>query len=103
LVVRGEISEKLPVLEATPGAGARDLSIANHGEFPVRLPREIIVTSKVVTGDGGGAYRVERAGEGVRFLLRGDVWPWLDPGKKIASGWLRLADGRQEIDWHLIQ
>jgi hypothetical protein len=103
LVVRGEISEKSPVLEATPGTGARDLSIANHGEFPVRLPREIIVTSKVETGDGGGAYRVERAGEGVKFLLRGDVWPWLDPGKKIASGWLRLPEGKQEIDWHLIQ
>jgi hypothetical protein len=103
LVARGRISESSPVLEATPGTGARDLSIANHGEFPVRLPREIIVTSKVVTGDGGGAYRVERAGEGVKFLLRDDVWPWLDPGKKIASGWLRLVEGEQEIDWHLAQ
>lgn len=101
LVVRGDISKTEPVLEATPGTGARDLSVANHGKYPVRLPRTIIVKSEVIAADGGGAYRVERAGEGVRFLLRDDVWPWLDPGKRIASGWLRLREGEQEIDWQI--
>lgn len=99
LVTRGEVSVSRPVLEATPGDGARDLTVANHGDFPVRLPREIIIRSAVVTGDGGGAYQVERAGEGLKFLLRPDVWPWLDPGKRVACGWLRLRDKEQEIDW----
>ena len=100
-VVRGEVSESEPVLEASPGSGARDLSVANHGKFPVRLPRVIVVSSEVVAGDGGGAYRVERAGKGVRFLLRDEVWPWLAPGKRVASGWLRLGEGQAEIDWQL--
>lgn len=101
LVARGQVSKSPPALKATSGAGARDLSIMNYGKFPLRLPREIIVTSEVATGDGGGAYRMERAGKGVKFLLREDVWPWLDPGKKIASGWLRLSDGREWIDWRI--
>ncbi len=99
LVTRGEVSVSRPALEATQGDGARDLTVANHGAFPVRLPREIIVRSAVVTGDGAGAYRIERTGDGVRFLLRADVWPWLDPGKRVAFGWLRLQENEQEIDW----
>ena len=99
LVARGEVSKSHPGIEVTSGSGARDISIANHGKFPIRLPREISVNQTVVTADGGGAYLMEREGEGVKFLLRGDVWPWLDPGKKIASGWLRLRDGEGQIDW----
>lgn len=101
LVTRGEVTVSRPVLEENPGDGARDITVANHGEFPVRLPREIIIRSTVVTGDGGGAYQVERAGDGVKFLLRTDVWPWLDPEKSIACGWLRLRDKEQEIDWSM--
>jgi hypothetical protein len=102
-VARGEVSVSLPELESTPGNGARDLTVANHGDFPVRLPLEIIVRSAVVTADGGGHYRVERAGDGVKFLLRSDVWPWLDPGKRVACGWLRLREAGQEIDWVVTQ
>ncbi len=101
LVARGEISESLPVLEATPGPGARDLTVANHGKFPVRLPQEILIRSRVIAADGAGAYRVEEAGDGVKFLLHDDIWPWLDPGKKIASGWLRMVDDSVSVDWQV--
>jgi len=99
LVARGEVSKSAPVVEASPGPGARDISVVNHGEFPVQLPRIISVRSAVTVADGGGAYIVEKSGDGVKFLLRDDVWPWLDPGKKIASGWLRLREGDEQIDW----
>lgn len=98
-VARGEVAVSLPELESTPVDGARDLTVANHGDFPVRLPLAILVRSAVVTADGSGHYRVERAGDGVKFLLRSDVWPWLDPGKRVACGWLRLHEAGQEIDW----
>ena len=98
LVARGEISESLPVLEATPGPGARDLTVENHGKFPVKLPQEVLVRSTVTAADGAGAYRVEESGDGVKFLRRDDIWPWLDPGKKIASGWLRMVDDSVSID-----
>ena len=99
LVALGKLSDPVAVLEATSGPGARDLSLANHGKFPVRLPREIRILTPTSAADGGGAYRATSGGEGVKFLLRDDIWPWLDPGKSIASGWLRTPDGSGPIDW----
>lgn len=99
LVARGEVSKSLPVIEVSSGTGARDISVANHGQFPIHLPREVAMHQAVVTSDGAGGYIMKREGERVKFLLRGDVWPWLDPGKKIACGWLRLRDGDTHIDW----
>ena len=45
LVVRGEMDQSAADFEATPGTGARDLFVTNHGRFPVLLPEEILVTS----------------------------------------------------------
>ena len=98
LVIRGEEDHTAPVFEASPGPGARDLSVVNRGRFPVRLPREIRVSSPVTTADGAGAYRLEAREDGLHFLIRSDAWPWLDPGKKIPTGWLRVADESARID-----
>ncbi len=38
-------------------------------------------------------------GDSVRFLLRDDIWPWLDPGKKVSTGWLLPRDESAKIDW----
>jgi Protein of unknown function (DUF3142) len=99
LVTRGETSASHPELEAMNGDATRDLSVANHGVFPLRLPREIIVLSAVVAADGGGSYQLEHSGDRVKFLLRTDAWPWLDPGKRIACGWVRLQNNEEKIDW----
>ena len=98
LVIRGEEDDSAPVLETSPGPGARDLFVANRGRFPVRLPREIVIHSPVTAADGAGAYRLERREDGLHFLIRNDTWPWLDPGKKIPAGWLRVAGESARID-----
>jgi Protein of unknown function (DUF3142) len=103
LVARGQTSSSQAVLEASSGDGARDLTVANHGDFPVRLPRKIIIRSAVVSGDGSGNYHVERVVDGVHFHLRPDVWPWLDPCKNIACGWIRCFDKEPKIDWYMTQ
>ncbi|MFK7849970.1 MAG: DUF3142 domain-containing protein [Akkermansiaceae bacterium] len=99
-VIHGEVLSSSAVLEATAGHGARDLTVVNHDAFPVALPRKIFIDGEVALADGSRAYQVERIGEGVRFSLRDDVWPWLDPGKEIALGWLRLEEGKQDFDWN---
>lgn len=98
LVVRGEEDRTRPAVDATPGPGARDLSVVNRGKFPVRLPSEIIVTTPVIAADGAGAYHLEQRQDALRFILRTDVWPWLDPGQKIPTGWLRVIDESARID-----
>lgn len=98
LVTHGEEDPAAAELEATSGPGARDLSIVNHGKFPVKLPGEIIITTPVVAADAVGAYRLEQRAEGLHFIIRTDVWPWLDPGKKIPTGWLRTAGESARIE-----
>lgn len=98
LVSRGEVSESTPAFEATPGTGARDLFVVNHGRFPVKLPGEVIITSPVTAADGAGAYRLDQRPDGLHFLIRAGVWPWLDPGKKIPTGWLRVAGESARIE-----
>jgi hypothetical protein len=98
LVAHGETEPAAAELEATTGPGVKDLSIVNHGKFPVKLPGEIIITSPVVAADSVGAYRLEQRPEGLHFMIRTDVWPWLDPGKKIPTGWLRTADDSARIE-----
>ena len=100
LVIRGEEDLSKPELEASPGSGARDLFVANRGRFPLLLPREIVVSSPVTAADGVGAYRLERRDEALHFIRRNDVWPWLDPGKKIPTGWLRISGEPAPIETH---
>lgn len=101
LVIHGEQSLSTPGFEASVGSGARDLFVANHGRFPLLLPREIVVSSPVSAADGVGAYRLERRNEALHFIRRDDTWPWLDPGKKIPTGWLRISGESAPIEWHL--
>lgn len=100
-VVRGESAVANLDLIASPGPGARDLFLANRGMFPRRLPRKIIVTSPVTAADGAGAYLLESDKDGLHFILREDLWPWLDPDQKIPIGWLRSDDGSASIEWLL--
>lgn len=98
LVIHGEESPSKPELEASPGPGARDLFLVNRGRTPVRLPREIIVTSPVTAADGAGAYRLEQRADALHFIIRNDQWPWLDPAKKIPTGWLRMSGESARIE-----
>lgn len=99
-VILGEVSVSKPELEAAPGPGARDLFVSNHGPFPIELPSEIVVTTPVVAADGAGAYRLQQQQDGLHFRLNPQVWPWLDPGKKIAAGWLRTREETPRIESH---
>lgn len=98
LVIRGEVARSRPELEASPGPGVRDLHIANHGHFPLLLPEEIVVSSPVIAADGAGAYRLEPQADGLHFIRRSGIWPWLDPGKKIPTGWLRTSEESARIE-----
>lgn len=98
LVARGEEDPTTPVFEASPGPGARDLHIANHGKFPVRLPSAITIHTPVIAADAAGVYRLDDHFDGLRLVLREDRWPWIDPGKKIPAGWLRVAEESIRID-----
>lgn len=100
LVARGEEAPAVPALEILPGPASGDLFVANHGKFPLLLPAEIVVTSPVTATDGAGAYRLERRADGLHFLRRDDIWPWLDPGKKLPAGWLRAPAEATRIDSH---
>ncbi len=102
LVARGEEDIANPLLSISPGAGARDVHVTNPGKFPLRLPGKIIITSPSDAADGTGAYRLEPGSDGLHFVLRPDVWPWLAPGKKIPAGWVRTRDENARIDWHII-
>ena len=102
LVIRGEQSLSKPEFEASVGSGARDLFIANHGHFPLLMPREIVVSLPVSAADGAGAYRLEQRDEALHFIRRNDTWPWLDPGKKIPTGWLRISGESAPIEWYFI-
>jgi hypothetical protein len=101
LVIRGKSGVPQLDLIATPGPGARDLFVANKGNFPARLPAQIIITTPGSAADGAGAYRIEARENELHFILRDDVWPWLDPGQKIPTGWLRNSSGSASIEWHL--
>jgi hypothetical protein len=100
-VIHGESATANLELIASPGPGARDLFVANRGKFPSRLPPEIIVTTPATAADGAGAYRLEVRENELHFFLTEDLWPWLDPGQKIPTGWLRNSDGSASIEWHL--
>lgn len=99
-VIRGEAESSTPDLEISPDAGAMDLFVINRGKFPVPLPGQIRIEHPVLAADGAGAYRVEQHDGIPRFIRRGDVWPWLDPGKKIPTGWLRFREEPARINWH---
>ena len=98
-VIRGEVDLSKPDLEISSGAGAKDLFVVNRGTFPVLLPEEIVIGHPVPAADGAGAYRLEQQDGVPHFIRRDDVWPWLDPDKKIATGWLRFRDEPARIQW----
>ncbi len=100
LVAMGEERPMSVVLEDATQEKVSDLFLANHGEFPAPLPAHIVVTSPVEAADAIGSYRVERREDGLHFIRRAEVWPWLDPGKKIPIGWLRSAGKTSRIAWH---
>lgn len=64
------------------------------------LPEEILIEHPVAAADGAGAYRLKSQGDALRLVRRGDVWPWLAPGKKIPSGWLRFREEPVRIVSH---
>jgi Protein of unknown function (DUF3142) len=98
-VASGQVTASATTLEAVMQHETRDLSVINHGAFPAALPAEIVVTSTVIAADGSGAYRLERRADGLHFIRRAEVWPWLDPGEKIPTGWLRTAVNPSRMDW----
>ena len=98
-VIRGEAESSTPDLEISPGAGAKDLFVINRGKFPVPLPGEVRIGHRILAADGAGAYRLEQQDGKPRFIRRDDVWPWLDPGKKIPTGWLRFREEPARIQW----
>ncbi len=100
-VIRGEVALSAPELEVSKGTGPRDLFIINRGKFPVCLPGEIVIEHPILTADGAGAYRLESQSDGLRLTRRTDIWPWLNPGKRIPSGWLRFREEPARIVSHL--
>ncbi len=100
LVAKGEERPASVVMEDVPQDQVSDLFLVNHGEFPAPLPAHIVVTSPVEAADAIGSYRLERREDGLHFIRRAEVWPWLDPGKKIPIGWLRSSGKPSRIAWH---
>ncbi|RYD18648.1 MAG: DUF3142 domain-containing protein, partial [Verrucomicrobiaceae bacterium] len=98
LVSRGEEDTTTAVFTATPGPGARDLHVENHGKFPVRLPSAITIHTPVIAADAAGAYRLDDHADGLRLILREDIWPWIAPDEKIPAGWLRVSEESIRID-----
>jgi hypothetical protein len=98
MVARGDTVDCAAELVFSGESAARDIFMANAGAFPVNLPERFTISSPVKAADGAGGYRMEREGERIVFRLRGDVWPWLDPGKKVACGWMIPSDGSVEIN-----
>lgn len=98
LVARGEEDPTTAVFTATTGPGARDLHVENPGKFPVRLPSAITIHTPVIAADAAGAYRLDDHTDDLRFVLREDIWPWIDPDKKIPTGWLRVSEESIRID-----
>lgn len=101
-VSRGEQVAADLTLECSDHDGTSDLFVVNRGTFPSPLPATIVVRSPVIAADGVGAYRIEHRGNGLYFIRRADVWPWLDPGKKIPTGWLRSAKKEARMDWQFL-
>ena len=102
-VIRGEDQPSSLQLESRDHDGAQDLFIVNRGPFPAPLPAVIRIRSEVLAADGAGAYVLDPDGDGLRFSRRVDIWPWLDPEKKIPAGWLRARDPSLRIDWTFTQ
>ena len=98
MVARGEAVDCAAELEFSGESGARDIFMSNAGAFPVKLPERFEISSPVKAADGAGGYRMEREGGSIFFRLRDDIWPWLDPGKKVACGWMIPSDGSVEIN-----
>jgi hypothetical protein len=98
-VASGQVMASAMTLEPVMHDETRDLVIINRGAFPAALPQEIVVTNAVIAADGSGAYRLEQRGDGLHFIRRAEVWPWLDPGEKIPTGWLRTAVNPSRMDW----
>jgi hypothetical protein len=101
-VIRGEATRSSPVLEITPGPGARDGFVLNPEHFPLRLPSRILIKTPLAAADGAGPYRVVSEGSGTRFELRDDIWPWLEPDKGIPFGWMRTLDEPPRIEFKLV-
>ncbi len=99
-VSKGEQAAAELSFEAVDHAGTGDLFVMNRGGFPAPLPAEIIVTSPVIAADGAGAYRLEHRADGLHFIRRPEIWPWIDPGKKIPTGWLRTSGKEARMEWH---
>lgn len=87
-VARGEISVEPVKIEVTAGSNARDISLVNSGSFPLRLPNSFKIEAAIKAADSAGPYRMEREPGASIYFLRNDVWPWLDPGKKVVCGWV---------------
>jgi hypothetical protein len=98
-VIQGENHLPRLAFEGIENEGVQDLFIVNQGEFPVRLPSSIIVRNPVIAADGGGPYRIQLQQGELRFVLRDGVWPWINPGRKIPSGWMRVREGGSRIDF----
>lgn len=99
LVIRGEVDPSTPELELSTGTAARDLFVVNRGKFPVHLPNEIQINDPFLAADGAGAYQLGPPGDGVSFIRKSGIWPWLNPGKKIPSGWLRFRNEPAHLQW----
>jgi len=76
-----------------------DVAIVNRGDAPGRLPRRVVPVGPVLACDAVGAYRMERSADGVAFVRRDDVWPWIGPGKRTVIGWLTSPAFGRRIQW----
>jgi len=76
-----------------------DVAIVNRGDAPGRLPQRVVPVGPVRACDVVGAYRMEKTANGVAFVLRDDVWPWLGPGKRTVIGWLTSPASGRRIQW----
>lgn len=99
---KGELGAGDLTLETSDHDGTSDLFVVNRGAFPLLLPSAILVKSPVTAADGAGACRIEHREDGVHFIRRGDLWPWLNPGKKIPIGWLRSSEKQARMDWQFL-
>lgn len=98
-VARGE--RAAPVIEVDRASAGRagDLWIENRGTGPGRLPRRLTALGPVAAADAVGAYRFAPGADRATFVLRDDVWPWLDPGGRIVIGWVTTKEAEDRIEW----
>lgn len=101
-VMAGENADPKVEVVSVLNGGATDLFLRNNAQFPARLPSIIRSATKPVAADGTTAYRNQAKPDGVEFALQADVWPWIDPGRKIPIGWVRSAKEQPRIEWKII-